>query len=257
MPTPEERVTALERAVVALATQRTLEFVGDEPGHPFRGNQYTGGGGKDNTAATDKGGRIHKADAAARMYGEGSRQHREAIKRFGDPRAATTIDTPTNLPTGAVVETQPVTENGKLLGKTDAGHLVRLPDGTYLGQDRLGGPFVPTTVKDLASTFPTVHEATQAARDHAERAQYGPEPSTPAERQTQQEKLDAAGAEYNPTMQRYDLPNGASITRDYYPGRGERWSGYPAGRNYWTQGNEVEGAVGRFPTVDEAIKHVT
>lgn len=35
------------------------------------------------TVPTETGGRISKADAAAVMYGKGSKQHLAAIKRFG------------------------------------------------------------------------------------------------------------------------------------------------------------------------------
>lgn len=43
--TVDERITALEAAVVSLAANDLLTFVGDLPGHPFRGNQYSDGPG--------------------------------------------------------------------------------------------------------------------------------------------------------------------------------------------------------------------
>lgn len=159
-----------------LAATDTQEFVGDEPGHPFRGNQYTSGSGgrdDDNTVATDKGGRIHKADAAARMYGEGSRQHKEALRRFGSPPPAGVLRSrPTNLASGAVIDTLEPSPAGRQLGKENGGHVVRLPrpdepdHPLYLSQDRPAGPFVTTTVRDLASAFETERDAEAAARSH-------------------------------------------------------------------------------------------
>lgn len=71
-----DRVDAVEDAVLALAA---LEF-GALFGHPFHGNQYTGGGP---SAPTDKGGFISRVDAAEKMYGCGSREHQAAINRWG------------------------------------------------------------------------------------------------------------------------------------------------------------------------------
>lgn len=76
MPDLHSRVDAAEAAVIALAAQ---EF-GDQPGHEFRGNQHSLGGGP---SAASSNGRINRVDAAAKMYGTGSREHQEAIKRWG------------------------------------------------------------------------------------------------------------------------------------------------------------------------------
>lgn len=59
---------------------------GEGPGHPFRGNQYARGkggraaGGGVPTYQVEGGGRITRADAAERMYGTGSPQHKKAIE---------------------------------------------------------------------------------------------------------------------------------------------------------------------------------
>jgi hypothetical protein len=45
--TLETRVAHLEAAVLELTTARELEFVGDLPGHAFRGNQYSDVSGKE------------------------------------------------------------------------------------------------------------------------------------------------------------------------------------------------------------------
>lgn len=70
---------------------------GEGPGHPFRGNQYARGKGRGAAASggvptyqVEGGGRITRADAAERMYGTGSPQHKKAIEM--DRRAARADD---------------------------------------------------------------------------------------------------------------------------------------------------------------------
>lgn len=50
----ETRVADLEAAVLELSATRDLEFVGDLPGHAFRGNQYSGGGGSEGAGGPGK-----------------------------------------------------------------------------------------------------------------------------------------------------------------------------------------------------------
>lgn len=71
------RLDAIELAVLALGEQE----LGALFGHPFFGNQHTGGGGP--SAPTDKGGFISRVDAAEKMYGRGSKEHQAAINRWG------------------------------------------------------------------------------------------------------------------------------------------------------------------------------
>lgn len=61
------------------AASETAEELGAEDGHPFYGNQYTGGGP---SSPTDKGGTINRVDAAAKMYGVGSKEHQAAMARY-------------------------------------------------------------------------------------------------------------------------------------------------------------------------------
>jgi hypothetical protein len=67
--------------------------------NPTGRNQYTGRGGARKAAAkkattakkkkpvpttqTDKGGSINRIDAAAKMFGKGSKQHQAALKKWG------------------------------------------------------------------------------------------------------------------------------------------------------------------------------
>lgn len=55
--TLEERITTLETAVLALGAD--VEEFGDTPGHPFHGNQWTGGGGgSDPSVSSEKNARM-------------------------------------------------------------------------------------------------------------------------------------------------------------------------------------------------------